>query len=321
MIEVVLLDDIETANSKSQNSADEGRSLTSCAFSEDEIDDVWYVLESAYRIQNFKVQTFWLELLLDPIFWDTKKARNIGVLTKILEQEPSKSLHKIQGLAQELKVSIAMRLNQADYVVTLGNGDWELSEIEKCKESGTRQEESGVDKPISLRVWMFQLGESNNLERITNVLQNMKTYSRDHLHKLWDKYDLHTKLIKIVHKYCNGDYGFDWKVSKQGIFQLSYMQIISKTFSSDYLVDKLSNSNFFDLYTQLIEEALIYVYDYTYKMDMPENCKIFEFLNNSLSIYNLMLSYKYVNVMDEVMELLMKIQDKLFKISQKETTK
>ena len=178
--------------------------------------------------------------------------------------------------------------------------------------------ESTFERPMSLCVWMFQMSESNNLERISNVLQNLITYSRDNLYKLTQKYELDDKLIKIIQKYCNGDYGFDLNVSKQGIFQWNYIKAILKWFSVDVLIQKLANSEFFELYGQLIEEALIFANDYTFKMEMPAGCKVFQFLDESLSVFNLVVNSKYIGNLEGIMEILAKLDERLQKVSTSE---
>jgi hypothetical protein len=168
---------------------------------------------------------------------------------------------------------------------------------------------------MSLRVCMFQLSESNNLDRITNVLQNLWTYSRDNLFKLTKKYELDIKLVKIIQKYCNGDYGFDLNTSKSGLFQLNYLKAISKTFSWEVLIERLANSDFYELYGQLIEEALIFAYDYTFKAPAPTNCQVFSFLASCLSPFGLLLSHKFVPFLGTVHSMLTKLEERVQKVA------
>ena len=74
---------------------------------------------------------------------------------------------------------------------------------------------------------MFQLSESNDLTRITAILDALTQYSRDALQSLKRKYKLNEKLLKVLKKYCNGDYGFDTKCSKLGRFQFSFIKLLS----------------------------------------------------------------------------------------------
>ena len=239
-------------------------------FTPDELEDIWSVLETSFRSDNLKAITTCLETLLNPTHTSSNswKTSNLELVNKILEQESSKSLHKILTLAQELKVSIEMFHNHN--IVTLGDQSESKSESESTPGEMMSSSDSNFDKPVSLRVCMFHLGESSNLERISNVLQNLSSYSTDQLLKLTEKYDFHLKLIKVIQKYCNGDYGFDSLTSKRGLFQLYYSKVVAKTFSVPYLVSDLISSDFYDLYTQLIEEALIYAYDFS-GSEVPQN--------------------------------------------------
>jgi hypothetical protein len=200
------------------------------------------------------------------------KTYNADLMEEIIEQEQVKSLYKIQLLANELKTHYdGIKIT----FVSINNeniapNSTVISHNSTISVSKSHNLESTFDKPMSLRVCMFQLSESANLERITNVLQNLVTYSSQNLLKLSQKYQLDEKLLVIVQKYCNGDYGFDLTVSKIGHFQKAFMHVILKTFTYEILIEKLIGSEFFELYGQVIEEALIFAYDYTLKTEMPK---------------------------------------------------
>jgi hypothetical protein len=87
-------------------------------------------------------------------------------------------LHKIQQLTLELRARIEAANHEIEYIVTVGPENEEyksITEKETNFDATTDglNRESTFDKPMSLRVCMFQLSESNNLDRITNVLQNL----------------------------------------------------------------------------------------------------------------------------------------------------
>lgn len=88
-----------------------------------------------------------------------------------------------------------------------------------------------------------------------------------------------------------------------------------KTFTTEVLIDKLADSDFFELYGQLIQEALIFAYDYTFKIDMPAGCKIFEFLGESLDIFNLLMNPKFLPNLAGILEIFAKLQERLQKVS------
>lgn len=265
-----------------------------------------------------------LETLLDSKYISSKrlvKTFNRELINEIIEKEQSQSLYKIQQLVIDLNVKLTAAENEGE-IQEENSTQGEDCKLDPCSNTTMNHsvKESMFERPMSLRVWMFQISESNNLERISNVLQNLCSYSHDHLYKLSQKYELDLKLIKIIQKYCNGDYGFDLNVSKQGIFQLNYFKAILKSFNCEILVEKLANSDFFELYGQLIEESLIFAFDYTFKIEMPTGCKIFDFLQESLKIFYLLKKPKFVHHISGILEILAKLSDRLQKVSMSENS-
>jgi hypothetical protein len=67
---------------------------------------------------------------------------------------------------------------------------------------------------------IFQLSESNDLLRISNILGFLAKEKDgiENVQYMVQKYKLNQKLQKILKKYCNGDYGFDHPYSKLGLF-------------------------------------------------------------------------------------------------------
>lgn len=75
------------------------------------------------------------------------------------------------------------------------------------------------------------------------------------------KYNLSHKLIQILKKYCNADYGFDRLSSKNGTFQY-YLTKLMTLLASDYAVFlEILQSQTLDWLSQIIEEAIIYLYE------------------------------------------------------------
>jgi hypothetical protein len=75
------------------------------------------------------------------------------------------------------------------------------------------------------------------------------------------KYNLSHKLIQILKKYCNADYGFDHLSSKNGTFQY-YLTKLMTLLASDYAVFlEILQSQTLDWLSQIIEEAIIYLYE------------------------------------------------------------
>lgn len=241
------------------------------------------------------------------------KTYNEDLIEEILEQEQVKSLFKIQELANELKIlyesikTSYISINDENIAPNASVISYNSTVIL----SKSQNPENTFEKPMSLRVCMFQLSESSNLERITNVLQNLVTYSSQNLLKLCQKYLLDEKLLVIAQKYCNGDYGFDLTVSKLGHFQKSFVYVVLKTFTSEILIEKLIGSEFFELYGQLVEEALIFAYDYTFKTELPKGCVVFEFLDQALEVFTLVMSHKFIHYIQGIKDILEKLEERM----------
>jgi len=56
---------------------------------------------------------------------------------------------------------------------------------------------------------LFQLTESNDVNRVTQILQTFNSKSKETLNQLKRKYNLTNKLINVLRKYCNAEYGFE----------------------------------------------------------------------------------------------------------------
>lgn len=88
-----------------------------------------------------------------------------------------------------------------------------------------------------------------------------------------------------------------------------------KSFNCDVLVEKLANSDFFELYGQLIEEALIFAFDYTFKIEMPVGCQVFSFLKDSLQVFTMIKNPKFVQHIREILKIICKLSDLVHKVS------
>jgi hypothetical protein len=72
---------------------------------------------------------------------------------------------------------------------------------------------------------------------------------------------LSTKLISILKKYCNADFGFDHLASKNGSFQY-YLTKMMILLASDYAVFlEYLQTQTLDWLCQMIEEAVIFAND------------------------------------------------------------
>ncbi len=108
---------------------------------------------------------------------------------------------------------------------------------------------------------LFQLTESNDINRVTVILKNLSSKSRESIIQLRKKYNLSHKLITTLKKYCNADFGFDHVSSRNGSFQY-YLTKLMILLASDYAVFlEYLQSSTLDWLSQMIEEAVIYAHD------------------------------------------------------------
>ena len=92
--------------------------------------------------------------------------------------------------------------------------------IEDATEGEEENQEENVSVPSSTRMCVFQLAESNDINRVTNILEYIiaNKDSPESIQYMVSKYNLTSKLQMAFKKYCNGEYSFDQDVSKNGKF-------------------------------------------------------------------------------------------------------
>ena len=76
------------------------------------------------------------------------------------------------------------------------------------------------------------------------------------------KFTLHSSLVTILKRYCNGEYGFDSHWCKAGLFQQKVLLIFNQLLDlgSSKVVVKLIQLSAFEFLGQMVEEAVIYLY-------------------------------------------------------------
>lgn len=109
---------------------------------------------------------------------------------------------------------------------------------------------------------VFQLSESNDLERITKILEHLAQSKDDkgNVKYMIQKYQLNQKVTKILKKYCNGEYGFDNYSSKSGKFQLSAIKVTRNLLDTDTQYFEYLTNSTIDYLAQIVEEAIIYAH-------------------------------------------------------------
>jgi hypothetical protein len=108
---------------------------------------------------------------------------------------------------------------------------------------------------------LFQLTESTDLNRVTSLLSTLSRASRTSLASLRKNYNLPHKLLSILKKYCNAEYGFEAVASRDGRFQYYLTKMLVVTAAEYPVYLEYIQGKTLEWLSQLIEEALIYAND------------------------------------------------------------
>ena len=181
---------------------DESRAIT-----QDENQDVWHTLMFADKLGDQKAIGQCLEMILQHISTSRGNLEiDEGIIGKIIAMHSSTNSNKV--MAEE----ILSRQNLQESVNNIEVNSMISSEMNSAASTGK------IDQQTSTRMCLFQLSESNDIDRVTLILKTIAQKSRDTLNQMSKKYNLTHKLISVLKKYCNAEYGFDHLSSKNGTF-------------------------------------------------------------------------------------------------------
>jgi len=269
---------------------------------QEEIEDIWYLLEVCYQAKETKGMTVCLELLdssyhcPETLLKQTTKSKNIELINKIIEEPEYTS---------EINLTLAKKV---------------LLKLEGAKIKGVTAKEpilesevaltKTFDQPPSLRVCLFQLSESNDLERVTFLLQTITRFPKDEFDKL-KKSGITQKVIKVLQKYCNGDYEFDQEITKLGSFQYCLIQSLISLSGSFKDFDELLEGDVFGMLGQIVEEGLIYIYDKSVNSWMEWNNKLPSFVDQALRFFELGVHIDCVKYYDSMNKVYIALIDRI----------
>lgn len=248
------------------------------------------------------------------------------LLSKIIAKcasETTPSMATNRGMAHEILITYSRIDRQADQGVQMQSLQSSLNSqaVESVGGgSGLQALIPKMEKSTSTRMCLFQLSESNDINRVTLLLKTLSTKSRDSMIQMRKKYNLSHKLIQILKKYCNAEYGFEQLASKNGTFQY-YLTKLMLLLASDYAVFlEFLQTKTLEWLSQLIEEALIYGNDQALqgedRMKADQNY-LHRFLRLSLDFLDLAVSKNFAEFIPLVRDNLEKVQHRFVKIIQK----
>lgn len=98
------------------------------------------------------------------------------------------------------------------------NGAIEEEDTVSTSDLKQQYNKNGGTIPTSTKMCIFQLQESNDLDRLTMLMDHLAVNknSPESVIYMLSKFQLDNKLTKIYKMYCNGEYGFDHYASKSG---------------------------------------------------------------------------------------------------------
>ncbi|CDW88620.1 UNKNOWN [Stylonychia lemnae] len=322
---------------------DEDRYLTP-----DEFEDAWSTLQFAEKINDQRSLNICLELLNHQVnnWYSVKYIVDTDTLLRIISKNDYSQLTSNKLLAQDLLDKVQNALSKEQNSGLMNNNETfdkyqnedSQSQISDntCLDMKQYDSKTGAEKPLSTRMCLFQLTESNDINRVTQILQTLSQKSKETLNQLKRKYNFTSKLTNVLRKYCNAEYGFDQISSRHGTFQYN----LSKLFiilSSDYVVflECLQHQTL-DFMSQLIEEGVIYAYEdaisgvnnysNTTQIGVQNsnnlanqgfNQPLFKFLKSSLDFLELAISKNYQEFLPQIRDNLRKIQSRMVKLVQK----
>lgn len=264
----------------------------------DEVDDIFCILEASYRKKNSKGIMICLELLnsqsLCPLsYLKTVPENYIRVIESIAsfkqileesnyydEEAATKDSGTNKTLASNLLVRIA-NASKSDYHDDQSHGNKPFGE-------SLSQNERRFEKPSSLKTCLFQLSESNDIDRVVFLLDDILNSYLNKIDHLSNSGFL--KVVKkLVFRYSNGDFGFENNDNtRYCVFQNRILKSLLVLFGYNPTLVYEVEPEFLNALAQIIEECCMYIienisnsdrrYEHEYRLAFELSLELFELL-------------------------------------------
>ena len=123
--------------------------------------------------------------------------------------------------------------------------------------------------------------------------------------------------MKVLSKYCNGEYGFEHKAVKLGVFQQNFIRVLFACSRSEFTLSFFARKGAIGLLAQVVEEAVLLGQNLALTGDLPWNCQLFSFVETALDFFGLFLSAKTKENIGEVRECLRIVREAFSKGAQR----
>jgi hypothetical protein len=217
---------------------------------------------------------------------------------------------------KDIELNRIMAANLLSKVMTAGKGKFEepveVSQSTPLKEIGnTIAEKSTFEKPLSVKTCLFQLNESNDINRIVFLLDNIiNSYFSKILQSY--SYNLFSIISKIIHRYSNGDFGFDNNDNtKYCVLQNRLLKcLLALIESKPELVHEI-DAETINLLSQILEECCLYIIQNVSNYDRKHEYEYKTFFVYSLKLFELLISNHELNNIQEVIHSIKSIIERI----------
>lgn len=274
----------------------------------DEVDDIFCILDVSYKKKNPKGMLVCLEILNSQTLCPTAYLKNIPeTYIKIVENIASlkqsfleSSFYDEENLAKDSSANKALASSLLIRISTTFRSEDEAENgYQPFKPFGESNglSERRFERPSSLKTCLFQLSESNDIDRIVFLLEDILS---THLNKL--DYLVTSNfpkiLTKIILRYANGDFGFENNDNtKYCIFQNRLMKSLLTLVGHDPNMIFEISPDVLNALAQVIEECCMFIienisnsdkkYQHEHQTTFTESLELFEQLLTNHSKENI----------------------------------
>lgn len=273
----------------------------------DEVDDIFCILEASFRKKNSKGMLTCLEILNSQSLCPTAYLKHIPenyhriVLSIASLKQVSAEDYDEENMIQDISTNKTLASNLLVRISSAARTE----DLQDERPPGMRPfgetvnvNERKFEKPSSLKTCLFQLSESNDIDRIVFLLDDILN---THLGKLdyLTTSNFPRILTKLILKYANGDFGFENSDNtKYCIFQNRMIKsLLTIIYHNSDLIFDIISSEVINGLAQIIEECCMYIvenisnydkkHEYEYKTTFVQSIELFELLLTNHSKENI----------------------------------
>lgn len=273
----------------------------------DEVDDIFCILEASFRKKNSKGMLTCLEILNSQSLCPTAYLKHIPenyhrivlAIASLKQISEDSDYYDEESVIQDISANKTLASNLLVRISSASRAE-DLDE----RSPGMRPfgdtvniNERKFEKPSSLKTCLFQLSESNDIDRVVFLLDDILNSHMGKLDYLTTS-NFPKILMKVILRYANGDFGFENSDNvKYCIFQNRMIKsLLAIIYHNQDLIFDIS-SEVLSALAQIIEECCMYIvenisnydkkHEYEYKTAFVQSLELFELLLTNHSKENI----------------------------------